>query len=178
MYARLFSLWHVLHIPLFFMLLIAGIDTTWSAIGSSLWHLAKTPADRDRLIAEPELLPTAIEELLRAYSPVTMAREVTQQRLGNFRVKIRLHADPQHSGSNRHVEKLDPKLHLIESRAHVAGTADDLRGEFRWRRHLSAQLVAQQTMVEALHGGQQREFPLGILNHSQLLRNRALRLFK
>jgi hypothetical protein len=24
MYARLFSLWHVLHIPLFFMLLIAG----------------------------------------------------------------------------------------------------------------------------------------------------------
>ena len=52
------------------LLLIAGIDTTWSAIGSSLWHLAKTPADRERLIAEPELMPTAIEELLRAYSPV------------------------------------------------------------------------------------------------------------
>ena len=31
------------------LLLIAGIDTTWSAIGSSLWHLAKTPADRKRL---------------------------------------------------------------------------------------------------------------------------------
>src|SRR3979409_1965965 len=56
------------------LLLIAGIDTTWSAIGAALWHLAKTPADRDRLIAEPELMPTAIEELLRAYSPVTMAR--------------------------------------------------------------------------------------------------------
>ncbi len=25
------------------LILIAGIDTTWSAIGSSLWHLAKTP---------------------------------------------------------------------------------------------------------------------------------------
>ena len=36
------------------LLLIAGIDTTWSAIGSSLWHLAKTPADRERLIAEPD----------------------------------------------------------------------------------------------------------------------------
>src|SRR5437764_525389 len=58
------------------LLLIAGIDTTWSAIGSSLWHLAKTPADRERLVAEPELIPTAVEELLRAYSPVTMAREV------------------------------------------------------------------------------------------------------
>jgi cytochrome P450 len=61
------------------LLLIAGIDTTWSAIGSALWHLAKTPADRERLVKEPELMPTAIEELLRAYSPVTMAREVMKE---------------------------------------------------------------------------------------------------
>ena len=61
------------------LLLIAGIDTTWSAIGSSLWHLAKTPADRERLVAEPELMPLAVEELLRAYSPVTMAREVMKE---------------------------------------------------------------------------------------------------
>ncbi|CAN7461339.1 cytochrome P450 [Bradyrhizobium sp. LjRoot220] len=61
------------------LLLIAGIDTTWSAIGSSLWHLANTPEDRDRLIAEPELMPSAIEEFLRAYSPVTMAREVMKE---------------------------------------------------------------------------------------------------
>ncbi len=61
------------------LLLIAGIDTTWSAIGSSLWHLAKTPADRARLIVEPALLPSAIEEFLRAFSPVTMAREVMKE---------------------------------------------------------------------------------------------------
>src|SRR6516225_10356753 len=61
------------------LLLIAGIDTTWSAIGSSLWHLARTPADRERLVREPELMPTAVEELLRAYSPVTMAREVMKE---------------------------------------------------------------------------------------------------
>ncbi len=61
------------------LLLIAGIDTTWSAIGASLWHLAQTPSDRQRLIAEPALMPTAIEELLRAFSPVTMAREVTKE---------------------------------------------------------------------------------------------------
>jgi cytochrome P450 len=61
------------------LLLIAGIDTTWSAIGSSLWHLARTPADRERLIAEPGLIPNAVEELLRAYSPVTMAREVVKE---------------------------------------------------------------------------------------------------
>jgi cytochrome P450 len=60
------------------LLLIAGIDTTWSAIGASLWHLAKTPGDRERLVAEPGLLPTAMEEFLRAYAPVTMARLVRQ----------------------------------------------------------------------------------------------------
>ncbi len=58
--------------------LIAGVDTTWSAIGSALWHLATHPEDRRRLVAEPELMPIAIEELLRAYSPVTMARIVTE----------------------------------------------------------------------------------------------------
>ncbi|GII66163.1 cytochrome P450 [Sphaerisporangium krabiense] len=58
------------------LLLIAGIDTTWSAIGASLWHLARTPEHRERLVAEPGLLPTAMEELLRVYAPVTMARLV------------------------------------------------------------------------------------------------------
>jgi cytochrome P450 len=60
------------------LVLIAGVDTTWSAIGSSLWHLAAHPDDRKRLVAEPELMPTAVEELLRAYAPVTMARLVTE----------------------------------------------------------------------------------------------------
>jgi cytochrome P450 len=61
------------------LLLVAGIDTTWSGIGSCLWHLAKTPDDRRRLVQDPTLMPTAIEEFLRAYSPVTMAREVANE---------------------------------------------------------------------------------------------------
>ena len=58
------------------LLLIAGIDTTWSAIGSSLWHLARHPDDLARLTAEPEVMMFAVEEFLRAYAPVTMARLV------------------------------------------------------------------------------------------------------
>jgi len=58
--------------------LIAGADTTWSALGSSLWHLATHEEDRARLAGNPELLPVAVEEFLRAYSPVTMARIVTE----------------------------------------------------------------------------------------------------
>src|SRR5882672_305308 len=50
------------------LLLVAGIDTTWSGIGASLWHLATHPADRRRLVAEPSLMPTAVEEFLRAYA--------------------------------------------------------------------------------------------------------------
>ena len=60
------------------LILVAGVDTTWSGIGSAMWHLATHEADRRRLAAEPELIPTAIEELLRAYSPVTMARVVNE----------------------------------------------------------------------------------------------------
>ncbi len=60
------------------LLLAAGIDTTWSAIGASIWHLARTGADRERLVAEPKLMATAIEEFLRAYAPVTMARLVKE----------------------------------------------------------------------------------------------------
>jgi len=56
--------------------LVAGIDTTWSAIGASLFHLATHPEDLERLVNEPDLMPVAIEEFLRYYAPVTMARLV------------------------------------------------------------------------------------------------------
>lgn len=59
--------------------LIAGIDTTWSSIGAALWHLATHEADRRRLVAEPDLIPTAVEELLRAYAPVNVIRRVAEE---------------------------------------------------------------------------------------------------
>ena len=57
-----------------YLFLIAGIDTTWSSIGSSLLHLARHPEDRRRLAADPSLIPTAVEEFLRFYPPVWVAR--------------------------------------------------------------------------------------------------------
>ena len=54
--------------------LVAGIDTTWSAISSAIWHFATNEHDRHRIVAEPPLWDTAIEELLRFYSPVTAGR--------------------------------------------------------------------------------------------------------
>jgi cytochrome P450 len=60
------------------LLMIAGIDTTWSAIGASLWHLARYPEDRKWMANDPAIWDTAIEEMLRAYAPVTMARLVKE----------------------------------------------------------------------------------------------------
>lgn len=61
------------------LMLVAGIDTTWSSIGSALWHLATHDDDRLRLVEDPSVIPNAVEEFLRAYSPVTMARVVTEE---------------------------------------------------------------------------------------------------
>jgi cytochrome P450 len=58
--------------------LVAGIDTTWSAIGSAIWHLAQNPDDLARLVNEPDLMGVAVEEFLRFYAPVTMARMVKE----------------------------------------------------------------------------------------------------
>jgi hypothetical protein len=59
--------------------LVAGIDTTWSSIGSALWHFSTHEDDRRRMAdADDDLWDTAIEELLRFYSPVTMARTVME----------------------------------------------------------------------------------------------------
>ena len=60
------------------LVVVAGVDTTWSAIGASIWHLATHPDDRRRLLDEPSLLPSAIEEFLRAYSPVSIARRAVK----------------------------------------------------------------------------------------------------
>lgn len=58
------------------LLMVAGVDTTWSGIGNSIWHLAGNAVDRRRLAENKDMIPAAIEEFLRAYAPVTMARLV------------------------------------------------------------------------------------------------------
>jgi len=60
------------------LLIIAGVDTTWSSIGASLWHLAQHPSDRRRWVEDPAVRPFAVEEFLRFYAPVTMARLVAK----------------------------------------------------------------------------------------------------
>ena len=106
------------------LMLIAGIDTTWSSIGSALWHLASHPEDRRRLVDEPELIPTAVEEFLRAYSPVTMARVATQDTmLGDREVKAGERVVLPFPAANRDPAVFDAPEEIIidrERNRHVA----------------------------------------------------------
>lgn len=58
------------------VLMLGGIDTTWSLLGASLLHLGSHPDDLARLVDEPELVPSAVEEFLRFYAPVTIGRVI------------------------------------------------------------------------------------------------------
>jgi len=53
-----------------YLVLAGGRDTVISAIAGSLWHLASHEAERRALAADPSLVPVAVEELLRYFSPL------------------------------------------------------------------------------------------------------------
>ncbi len=99
--------------------LIAGVDTTWSSIGSAMLHLATHPDDVRRLIDEPELMPLAIEELLRAYSPVTMARIATEDiEVGGCPIKAGDKVLMNFPGANRDPDVFEHPDEVILDRAH------------------------------------------------------------
>ena len=59
------------------MLLFGGLDTTMAAASNAFLYLSQHPDDRQRLIDEPQLIPAAVEELLRHEAPVhAFARNV------------------------------------------------------------------------------------------------------
>ncbi len=59
-------------------LAFGSLDTTKTAMSWSTWHLAHHPDDRGRIARDPTLIPSAVEEFLRAYPVVSMARKVTR----------------------------------------------------------------------------------------------------
>ena len=59
-------------------LLIGGIDNTYRLISAMLWRLSWDPALRERLIREPQRIPSAINEALRYYGPACTVRQVAK----------------------------------------------------------------------------------------------------
>lgn len=58
------------------LLFLAGLDTVTNAMTFSIRHLAENPEFQQQLRDKPELIPSAIEELLRRYSFPNIPRRV------------------------------------------------------------------------------------------------------
>lgn len=72
----------------FSVLLIGGLDNTALLLANIVWHLARDRELRERLSSEPELIPLAMEEFLRFYSPGKPARVVRKEIvIGGVRMK-------------------------------------------------------------------------------------------
>ena len=58
----------------FLLLTVAGNETTRNLISGGMLALMENPAERAKLIADPKLIPTAVEEMLRWVTPVIYFR--------------------------------------------------------------------------------------------------------
>jgi cytochrome P450 len=58
------------------LMFMAGLDTVSITLGWIFLHLARHDGDRRRIIDDPSIIPTAVEEFLRAYAIVVPARKV------------------------------------------------------------------------------------------------------
>jgi cytochrome P450 family 142 subfamily A polypeptide 1 len=66
-------------IMLLTLLMVAGNETTRNGISGGMQLLIENPDQRQRLIDDPELIPAAVEEMLRLVSPVhSFARTITE----------------------------------------------------------------------------------------------------
>lgn len=62
-----------------FNLFIGGLDTVSTNMGLQFLHLARNPQHQRALKADPQQIPHAIEEMMRAYAAVTTFRTCTRE---------------------------------------------------------------------------------------------------
>ncbi len=72
------------------VLVLAGLDTVKQELGYAFLHLATHPDDRKRLVDSPELIPIAVEEMLRAFPVAPPGRKLARD--------IDFHGCPMHQG--------------------------------------------------------------------------------
>lgn len=61
-----------------FLMFVGGLDTVTSTLGFMFKRLAEDQATQQRLREEPDLIPGAVEELLRAYAVVNSPKHLSQ----------------------------------------------------------------------------------------------------
>jgi cytochrome P450 len=71
--------------------MVGGLETTTNLIGNGLLSLLRNPAELERLRGDPELIPSAVEEMLRYESPSQHTARLAPQdlELGGQRIRQR-----------------------------------------------------------------------------------------
>jgi cytochrome P450 len=71
-----------------FLLFLGGLDTVTSALSFSFAHLVQNPQHRDRLVADPAIIPSAVEEFLRRDAIIVIGRVANEDvEIGGFPIK-------------------------------------------------------------------------------------------
>jgi cytochrome P450 len=72
-----------------FLMILAGLDTVTATLGCNIAYLASNPEQRRRIGANPELIPSAVEELMRWETPVTGVPRIARRDvvIGDFEIK-------------------------------------------------------------------------------------------
>lgn len=61
-----------------FLLFVAGLDTVTAALSFIFRFLAQNPGHRQQLLDDPDLIPSAVEEMLRVHAFINPGRRVTR----------------------------------------------------------------------------------------------------
>jgi len=62
-----------------FLFLLGGLDTVTATLGCGMTYLAQHPEQRRKLVEDPEIIPSAVEEILRWETPVTGIVRILKQ---------------------------------------------------------------------------------------------------
>ena len=65
-------------ILMFYLLLMGGLHTVQGSLAWAIVHLVNNPAQRDLIVADPTVIPKAVEEILRIEAAVAAGRRATR----------------------------------------------------------------------------------------------------
>jgi cytochrome P450 len=63
---------------MFYLLLMGGLHTVQGSLAWAIMHLVDNPAQRESIITDPAVIPTAVEEILRIEAAVAAGRRATR----------------------------------------------------------------------------------------------------